>query len=162
MLTPALAPRLLPQLMEGHSNVARSVLSEELRLLDDDWQAEREEEREAEEERARARALAAQQLIDEATAHKEAALAAERAAKRALTDAQARAAAVAAQAEASAKATQAKAKAKAESMDAVDEWTDWALDVEESLERQSGSKASRRRAGAMRPERNPSWPRLEW
>lgn len=139
------------ELMAGHSNVARALLSEELRLLDDDWRADREDARLAEEESARQRTVAAQSLLDDAAAHKEAAERAEAQAKRVLADAKSKAAALSAQAEAKARAAHARAKKRAEQLDDVDDWTSWALDVEENLEQRTGSKAARR-AGRHRDE----------
>ena len=40
--------RARAELMQGHTNVARAVLSEELRVLDDEWREERDEARRAE------------------------------------------------------------------------------------------------------------------
>ena len=90
-------------------------------------------------------------MLDDAAAHKEAAERAEAQAKRVLADAKSKAAALSAQAEAKARAAHARAKKRAEQLDDVDDWTSWALDVEENLEQRTGSKAARR-AGRHRDE----------
>ena len=86
----AVSRRQRAQLMEAHSNVARSVLAEELRVLDEEAREEREEAAAAEAAARAAAVDAARRALDEAEASRTRAITAEREAARVLAVARAR------------------------------------------------------------------------
>ena len=79
------------ELMQGHSNVARSLLAEEMRMLDNEWAEEREEQQAEAEAAQKDAQVKAARVLSDADARKRRADDAERKAARVFAEAQAQA-----------------------------------------------------------------------